>query len=92
MALVGVPETGLLEESVYGHPRRLSVHPCENCKCCSCKNVCTMCNRNCCPADSHFVPVIACPDFVPMQETVPVRYTYRTGYDFEFRLHLPGSR
>jgi hypothetical protein len=86
------PEYGEQPDGICGYPRRNTVHPCEDCKCCSCMHVCTMCSRNCCPSDGYFVPVIACPDFIPMQDTPPVRYVYRTGCDFEFKLHLPGSR
>ena len=92
ITVVGLPDAVELDEDTGRYIRRGSVHPCEQCKCCSCMRVCTMCHRNCSPSESFFVPVIGCPDFVHMQETPPVRYTHRTGYSFEYRLRLPGSR
>ncbi|MFH1313996.1 MAG: hypothetical protein ABIJ00_12330 [Candidatus Eisenbacteria bacterium] len=68
------------------------MHPCEQCKCCSCQHVCTRCRANCSPTDAYFIPVVGCPDFADMQETEPVRYLYRSGYVPEYRLRLPGSR
>jgi hypothetical protein len=76
-------------------PSRLpgsQVHPCEHCMCCSCRRVCTRCRDNCSPMDSCFIPVIGCPDFADMTTIRPVRYLYRTGWDRECRLRLPGAR
>lgn len=92
ITVVGLPDAVEFDEEAGPYLRKGSVHPCEQCKCCSCMRVCTMCHRNCSPSESFFVPVIGCPDFVHMQDTPPVRYTHRTGYGFEYRLRLPGSR
>jgi hypothetical protein len=92
ITIVGLPDAPEYDDRKGKHLRSGTVHPCEQCKCCSCMKICTMCRRNCSPSESFFVPVIGCPDFVHIKETPPVRYTYRTGYDFEYRLCLPGSR
>lgn len=67
-------------------------HPCEYCKCCSCKQVCTKCRINCSPTDSYFIPVIGCPDFSDMREFEPVRYLYRSTAGVEYRICLPKPR
>lgn len=63
--------------------------PCEYCKCCSCKKVCTRCGANCSPTDSYFIPVIGCPDFDDIRRFVPVRYLYRSASEAEYRICLP---
>ncbi len=92
ITVVGRPDAPEYDENVGPYVVKGSVHPCEQCKCCSCMRVCTMCYRNCSPSESYFIPVVGCPDFVHMQETPPVRYTHRSGYGLEYKLRLPGSR
>lgn len=67
-------------------------HPCEYCKCCACKKVCTRCRMNCSPTDSYFIPVIGCPDFDDIRRFEPVRYLYRKTAGVEYRIHLPKPR
>lgn len=67
-------------------------HPCEHCKCCACRRLCTKCKDHCRPMDLTLIPVVYCPDFIDIRTLKPVRYLYRSGYDFEYRLRLPGTR
>jgi hypothetical protein len=80
------------ETCTTGRQHIYRTHPCEYCKCCSCQRVCTKCGINCCPADSYFIPVIGCPDFIDMREIDPVRYLYRYECGGEYKLHLPRMR
>jgi hypothetical protein len=69
-----------------------SRHPCEQCRCCACFKACTKCRDNCRPMEANLIPVVYCPDFVDFRGLRPVRYLYRSDYDCEYRLHLPGTR
>ncbi|HVP58282.1 MAG TPA: hypothetical protein VMU02_09300 [bacterium] len=69
-----------------------SRHPCEHCRCCSCYKVCTKCRENCQPVTANLIPVLYCPDFVDVRELAPVRYLYKSDYECEYRLRLPGAR
>jgi hypothetical protein len=42
--------------------------------------------------ESSLIPVVYCPDFVDVRGVRPVRHLYRSGYDCEYRLRLPGTR
>jgi hypothetical protein len=67
-------------------------HPCEQCRCCACHKLCTKCRDHCSPMESCFTPVAYCPDFADMRDLRPVRYLYRSDYESEYRLRLPGTR
>jgi hypothetical protein len=72
--------------------RDLPEHSCERCRCCACHKLCTRCRANCRPMETSFIPVVYCPDYVDTRSLRPVRYFYRSGYDCEYRLRLPGTR
>ncbi len=80
------------EDRGFAPPPPAGRHPCEYCKCCSCKKVCTKCSVNCAPGDSYFIPVIGCPEFDDIRRFEPVRYLYRNTGEVEYRIHLPKRR